>query len=231
VKKIEKYITNHHPPVRFYLEDLKELEGIFENNFDKYTIQDGEYEYKDLNELIDQGKSSIDHLKFSGEDKSSGKNYHEPKLYLEIEKSSLILSSYSVDDKIEGIIARVEKIINNRSRVNSLFKNDTFVNRVFFLYILLGAIIMIATGKVVSDGDNTIFHLDPIISFLVVGIFLLMILYIILISRKKSIIKLILKEQEQSFYSRNKDQIWLSIMSAIVGGIITLAIIYFTKNV
>jgi len=227
MKKIEKYVTNRHRPVRFYLDDLKELESIFKNNFDKYTIQDREYEYKDLNELIDQGKSSIDYLKFSGEDKSSVPDWYTPKLELQIDKSILTLSAYDVDDKVEGIIARVEKIIKSRPRLNPIFENERIMSWIFYLYILLGAIIIWTTGKKVLKNGNSIFQVDPIITFSVLGILLMMFLYVIVIARKESIIKLILNDHEQSFYRRNKDQILLLIMSAIIGGIITSAIFYF----
>lgn len=249
MKKIEKHITKNYSAVRFYLEDLRELESIFKNNFDKYTIQDGEYEYKDLDELIDQGKSTIDHVKFSGEDKISDSKrtlgnmtfsgedeifdsiWYDTKLELNIDKNSSTLYSFNVDDKVEGIIARVEKIINNKSRVKPRFINYTNVSKFVLSYSLIGSIIILATGKEIFKNGNSIYKINPIISFPIVGILLLILLYSFVSLGKKSIIKLMFKNQEHSFVRRNKDQLLLSIISAIIGGIITFAIIYITKNV
>lgn len=134
--------------------------------------------------------------------------------------SNISRKSYAEEAKDPNVI-----VIKEYGKKIDFFKEiNKSVSYIFRISFMIGVIAFIIFKVSVVTSS------DPIITFSIVGIFVLIFLYLFVTARKKLIIKLTLKDQEHSFYRRNKDQIWLSIISVIIGGIITFAIIYLTKN-
>src|SRR4030043_175056 len=107
MRKIKKPISIKIRPIRLFLEDVKEIENVFKEHCETYTILTDDYELESLEELEKIGKEKITGLSF----KSS-----KPDISLNISKNGVSIYSSPDNEDITstGILSKLKDILSAR---------------------------------------------------------------------------------------------------------------------
>lgn len=208
-KIIQSYSQDFKMP-HLYREDLKKIEQIISDELEaqKYKIECGGYEYESIDEIPNDTSSA---------NEFSIKTYH-PYIDLEFNKYNSRLYAGGDDLKMTGAIKKVEEIIQNKERKVLWF----FSQIAFWIapYLFIGPLIVLV--GLIKKGAA--FHMIGFL--LLLSLSSAIWLWISYYNRLKtfSIIEFINKKDRHNFFTRNKDQIILLVMGAIVGAIATVII-------
>lgn len=195
------------PPVNLTREDIDEILEALKSSCQKVDIEDEEYEYETLEEIEKvQGKVVKSRLMFRG-------SYPTIEIILKGHTAGPYVAVANVDEafipfnKIKGILERRKK-----KPLHLLFTPPATV-----ILILL----------VLTPLFLNMLRPDMVPKLLAFVLFVGIITAILLLSKPInkgmfSTITLVMRHEQLSFWARNKDQIWLLVIGAIVGGILTL---------
>ncbi len=191
------------PPSQLYIEDLKEIIGVFENNCEKVEIRTDDYD----NVLSSEIDSLVDSLQSKRFDNIYIKAYRP---YVTLDLKSYGISAYiSEDDLIHhGIIAKVREIVEKRKK--KYF--STIPNILSFLPIV-GFFVTLCLREWLFSGAFLM------LSFLMVGpIVKYQMAYKVIVLTSS-------KTQKESFFVRRKDELLVALVSALIGALITFLLV------
>ncbi len=210
MQKLTKSHGEHLRPVTLYLEDLEHIVDVLSEVSDKVSISTGDYALEDLKQLTELKRESINELSLS---------IKEPYVSLDLMPNSIWLYISKDDAVSRGAFEKIKQVLlQSRRPFTGLLHESSF------------------TGLLSAVG----FY--PLIYGIVRGNWLFITVGIALIAmgiiwfwygfqdkfKRFSVIIPRYKSQAPSFFKRNSDAILLSIISAIAGGLITLAIVKLT---
>ena len=206
MKKIRKNVSysKNYSALKLFREDLDEIINIFKNNFSEFDIEIDEYIIDDISE--------IDEIKKEKTNRLSIETYENGYSYLNLFKNYAILNiSDKNDTKLLGVFHQLDELISK--------KEYTFLKIITSSWVFYVMVTTIVIGLYTILWSNTL-----LISFIIIIIPFLLILLIILIDfhmtlKKHSIIYLIHSTSKIGFFERNKDQLSIGLICAIVGAI------------
>ena len=194
-------------PVTLYLDDLEEIVGILNNPPSAIMIQTDRMQFDNLQELGTLTVEQLFKLSISNDDVS-----------LSMEPNQIWLFAHNDGPIAQGQFEQIRRLVNNRS---TIFKR--ILQRSSVSGIIAGIGIILTFDAVLASNTNKIILGILLISFAVgygIASFRLNI-------NRYSTIVLARKKDRPSFIKRNKDSIWIAIISAILGGLITVLISKF----
>jgi len=207
MKTLKQPISKELPLTRMYLDDVKAIYDILKNNCGSVEITTDKYEISDVTKLKDIGESQIHTLNFECRDPYISINLFPSHGRIYISEDSTIT---------RGILSQIEDILNKcKRKIASILDS-------FSAYIILG--LLLSTSLVMiskfTEGWLSI--------TLVIFIILIFILYYgqtyRLSLHQHSTIILSERRERANFFKRNKDQIIVGLIIAIVSvGLTVLA--------
>jgi hypothetical protein len=211
MKKVNKSISKEYLPIKIYIDDIEQIVAIFDENKLKYTIETEQYKYDSLSELIDSAQEK--------KIKSLEIKTYQPYITVEFQKMWAKLYVSSDETFTTGIFHKIDTIINKSKRLMP------FIYSYYFVWIM--NIVIAIEGILNKSGKLFPEYIDTTIS--TVWLFwLARILYIRMVTH--SSIQLIKKEHVTNFFQRKRDDLILSLLSAIVGAILGVAATILTTK-
>jgi len=196
VKKVEQHLQKNFKPIKLFYDDIESLYDIFREQTDEIKIEADMYELENINEILSIKKRYFTNLKFS---------IYKPYMSLEFSNNSIRL--YTSDDTPiqRGLFEKLNSLLKKKER--------------FPLSLLLNPILSIIPVAILGG----IFFIEDITLRSIVSFITIIWLASIMLYDMKfhSMIIPIHKNSQPNFFQRNKDQIILVIISAVVGGLIS----------
>jgi|GEM_PF-5630443 len=205
MEKIKKSYYKEYPILRIFKQDLKEIADLFGKNSE--IIAD-EYKLNNISEIDNINKKEITNIKFTMHEEA--KNIY---MYLELsERKATIFSRDDDDLYVLGIISKIDSILSKRiNKKLDLLASNWIVLPSILVYIIARYSIEFMEIKI----QTIIFSLFSFILYIALAI------WGYKVKTKKYSLIYLFDSPAPGFIERNKDNIILSIISAILGGIIT----------
>lgn len=206
MKKVNKPISKQMPPVRLYLDDIESIYQAFKKTNKEIEIRTENYQVDDIKQLKEIGINKIYDLtmyaRFSGDRVLFKPSYTEV---------------YFLYDTLEnrGICSEIIEILENRKVKLGRFLSSIWA---FYLNLLLAAILCFSALNFYTEESYVYFGV--FLGFLTLSIISIILLYR-LDNKRHSCILLVEKKEETSFWKRNKDTIWIVVITAIISFIFT----------
>ena len=215
MKKKEKSHKVELPQVKLFLEDLEAIEDVFNKDCDKYKIETEDYEYNTIEELKKNERGKLDSIRIFSS---------KPLIEFSLQKKSAEIFCGKDDTISIGISSKIEKIIGKRVATSKLFSSQKIPQAIFLMIISISLTLfllykIIPDFKKISDNYFNEESYFNILNILAVALVILAFFQKYVSERKHSKIYLEYKSHHKNFLTRNKDQIILSIISALLGAI------------
>jgi len=211
MKKIQKPLSKELPPVKIYLDDLKQIYEILKEKVKSIEITTEDYEVDDINQLKNLDSKKLNYLSMECSD---------PHITIEFDSSSA--SIYFAEDSTynRGILSEIEEILTKRRVFLGRFlaSNWAFGLNGMFVGFFFFAMVSIIRSNFMSAGW---LFLALLLLFCI-----LMVLQFRFALRGYSTIVLSERRELVSFWKRNSDQILVAIIAAIIGSLITVAALW-----
>jgi len=205
MRKLKGFNSEHLKNVVLYLDDLERIVEVFKEVTDKVDITLDSYALDNLSEIETLDEEFFNSVSIYGIDRS---------LVLSIDKSKVYLAEYEGSLETRGFFEKVKKILNERRRKFSwLFHSFWIIPILVFLSIFL---------IIFSNQHNNI--LLKIIGILIIIFVIIWPGQLIGVFYRNKIYTS-RKSELSSFWKRKKDDIILAIISALIGGVITLGLL------
>jgi hypothetical protein len=203
MKRIKKPISKELPPVKLYLDDLKHIYEILKERVKSIEITTEDYEVEDINQLKNLEIKKLHRLSIE---------CSNPYITIEFHPSSA--SIYFAEDSTynRGILSEIEDIISKRKVFLGRFLTSFWAN--FLIGGLIGGSFI---GMLVMPKTYAWLFLALELIFILSMIFLWRFAF-----RSYSTIILLERKEESSFWKRNRDQIFIVIIGAIAGSLVTI---------
>ena len=218
MKKLAQRILIDLPPVRLYLDDLEEIETILKSEFKRLKIRSEGFELSSVSELREFKKDKVKDLDISVCD-----SFY---MYLSLNKGSARISSEQDDIRVVGIIEKIKQIVTRKS---SVFKFMRWKD-LLLIHLVISAVCGLLLAKflvsLMSPGPSGFLfggrpiYMGALLSFFAIVDFLLYRLAF----RSYSVIYLLPKNESPGFLKRNKDQLLVAFISALIGAIAALVL-------
>ena len=210
MEKVKKNLLKNYPILRLYKSDLEKIFKLFKDHYPEIEIVADGFKLDDFSELSKINKQEIFDFEISA---------HNPFLSVDFSRNSARIYLSDEDDiKLRGLADKIADILSERKSYLRFFANPWTPN----LICLIGFILIFSLSKEVK----TPLYLFP---FYILFIGLWYFWGIKIATKKHSLIYLYDYSSAPSFFKRNKDRILLAILSAAIGGIITLIISLLLK--
>jgi hypothetical protein len=193
------------PTAKLYLDDLLDIVHVLEESCGKVQIRTDGYDEIESSEIADFA-ASLDENRFS----DIYIKAYEP--FITFDLRSFGISAYISEDTLvqHGIVSKFREIIERRKK--KYF--GTLIN-------ILGLVPTAAFGISIAKGEW-------LFAVLFLGLSFLMIWPIVKYQMAhKVVVTTSLKRNESSFFSRKKDEILVAIGSALIGAIVSFALIKY----
>ena len=220
MEKVEKPLIKKYPILRLYKSDLEEIFNLLKGNYPEIEIVADGFKLDDFSELSKIDKKEIVDFKITADD---------PEEFLktlalisvDFSRDSAVISLSDEDDiKQRGLAAQIGDILSHRKSCLRFFANPWTLS-------LLALIPIILILSLIKEVKTQLYSFP----FLVLFIVLLDFWAFKIDSRKHCLIYLYDRSSAPGFFKKNKDSILISVISALMGGIITLGIALLLKKI
>jgi len=209
MKKIDKSISKEYLPVNLYLDDLENIHGILREVSDSVSIETDEYKFDTIEEVASNRKG--DRIK-----ELHLKTTTNPHVTLGFTPLWARIYVSSSEANGAGIFYKLNQVIEKRTRTLKWLYS-------FYVPFIVGGIMLLSSRFLPSLTYSS----SPFYVSLAVSVTALLFMWVIWITyvrlRKHSTIALIHRSTEKSFLQRNKDNLILVIISALLGAILGVA--------
>jgi hypothetical protein len=204
MKKLVGSYSISLPPLKLFVDDIDEIIHIISEISENIQIRSENYELDNASDLLNLDVDTINHLEVES---------NNPYISAEFSRSGARLYISTDDASSRGILEKIRQICFKRRR-----RFASFVVKIWpsYVFVFIGVILM---G--ISEINRVYFPLG-LLAFLVY-IFLAIANYIVDL-RRYSIIVISKSTEHPNFLMRNSDEIIIGVGSAIIGGLIVLAI-------
>jgi hypothetical protein len=205
MKELKRPIHKGLPLIRMYLEDVQAIYNILRNNCSSVIIKTEKYEISDVTKLKDIGENQIHTLRFECQDPYVSINFlpFEGRLYI------------SEDSTItRGILSQIEDILNKcKRKIMRLLCSS-------LMPTIMGVLVGAAFYPILrfTEGGLSV----TLLVFLVLIYILLLVIFYRISLHQYSTIILSERRERTSFLKRNKDQIIVGLIVAIVSVCLTV---------
>jgi hypothetical protein len=198
MERIKPPLTKSYPPLVLGVADLEALEDVLRTAVKDYAAYSGNYKYTSIAELSAHvGKKRIHNLKFEGSKPYTSLTFapHDARVYV------------GDDDLVNaGLFQKIDAILTPRVRRFSIIYDPRML-------VLIGPAVA-GVSALVGGQHRAVL---PI----VVGVVLAVTIWSGWISIKRhSVIDL--SASPETFWARNRDQILVAVIAAVVGSVVTL---------
>jgi hypothetical protein len=216
MEKLPKIIYETLPPIKLYLDELNEIIDLLKEHYgDKIEIRTKDYKFNDVDVLQQLDAAKIHHLEIS-----AGEKWYSGEIEMELKRNDVKIICKQDTPTNRGIVAKLKDLLLKRKRLVNTYR------RFWPLGILIpaGVVTLVTTRysvnlpRLVSAGLGAL------------GMLLFNLWIILADYRYHTVIIPKLKRDAPSFWTRNKDQIWLVVIGAIVGTIITSIVALLIKD-
>lgn len=203
MKKIHKPLGEHLRPIKLYYDDILEIYRILKEAGDLIQIKTDEYEIESIEEILSIKKPFITNLSIK---------LYEPAVSIDFRDSNIWLYASEDTPVQRGLYEKIKTILVKKQRIFApLFQSS------------------IASG--LFTGSSTWWLFTDDYKYIGILIICLGLLWMYFGHKSQfqfySLIFPVSRTDKPSFLERNKDQLFLALISAIMGGIITLGISKF----
>jgi hypothetical protein len=199
--------------VKLFRDDIEDIIKILSDKCERLTIEDNEFVYDSLDEVLDKRGPYPRQPSITG---------FEPyvSLKIRIKRSRTTLDTSGDGDNLAPFFF-IQDIFRRRRRVAHLVALTSP-----FLLLMLAAVVVTFTHEA---------ELERLSGLAKGGYFMtpILILYVLTVSHGLgafSVISLKKKHEEESFWSRNKDTVWVGVIVAVFTALITYFITYLTSR-
>ena len=207
MKKIAKPISKKYFPLKLYYENLTEIESVLKEEKVEYKIATNEFEYDTVDELYEKEKGNI---LFDIEIKT-----YSPYISIELNKQWTRCYIASSDTHNIGIFHKINNILT---------KTQLGFPWLYSYYTVWISIVILWTFNFLYDGDKIVSVIFNLFLFYYVS----KVTYIRMF--RSSIIIMEKLTEQTSFLKRNKDNLIIVIISALVGAIFGIIGTIITKK-
>lgn len=213
MEKIERAISNSHPPVRLYLEDLREIASIFmKHEPETFEILCGDYTYRNLDELREnEGSQILKPLEFHFAKAEGGPSHRSLRITVSFDRKTYIYSGYNTE-LTRSIVFQVEELLKPRYLYDFNFAKRMSGWWAAFWVALIGSVCSMLLAFLFDLAGAELFAVAYIVGLTLGSSFG----YMCFMSRKSRII-LRKRGEQQSFLARNRDKIMLGVIMLIFG--------------
>lgn len=208
MKKLRKSIYISLPPVKLYLDDMRNIYDILKNNCKDVTIKTAEYQLSDVDQLKDVSSNEIHELHLVGKD---------PYISVNLEPNS---TSIYVDEDSTlnvGILSEIKVILSKCQRKIARVFANPFLSSLVLMLVFFALLIPI--------GQFT----EGLFDWILLG-FLVLFYILSYVSayrfQEYSYSTVVLSERREkgNFFVRNKDQILINLLVAVVTILLTILV-------
>ena len=219
MKKIKKPITKELPLFKLYLDDLESIYDILKQNAKDIVIRvdtgSEEYQSEDIKQLKELETKRIHDLSIECRD---------PYIRIGFYPSFAEINFGEDSTYNRGILSEIEDIISKRKVSLGRFLASNWTAG------LSGALIGISIFgiPIILRKEQEMSYVWLCLALLLIGILLAISSYRFALKSHSTIV-LIERKEEISFWRRNKDQIVVAIIAAIIGSLITALVLWLSK--
>src|SRR5258708_1883953 len=225
LKKVKQEVTKKYPLKRLYKDDIDEIINIFEKNFnDKFDIYIDDYQLYNVKYLENVKTSRIKSFEVTCQTQT-GIDWNYLNLTLDKNSARFYLLNDS-DTNINGIFFEIDRLISSKkSFIGTIFSHSIIVTVIIFLLQIVNFSLALSVNQhtllyIVLNRLGIIGGFASIFWVVSAGF-----LYLF----RRSIIYMAHSSTKTNFFSRNGDQVILSLFSAFIGfglGILASYIVY-----
>lgn len=202
MKRINKSLSKAYPTVKLFLDDLTSIESILNESAMDFEISTEDYTFTSVDELESKYKNeNLSSLKIST---------RSPYINIELNKMWIRIYCGSEETSTAGIFYKLDKILSAKVR------KPRFLYSYYAIWI--GNILILATPNSLLKKINPQAPEIELILTLIWFLWILWVAYIRLF--KSSDISLVKRADLQNFFSRNKDQIIVSLINGAIGAVL-----------
>ena len=205
MEKIKKNRDIDIPPVRLYMEDIREIEEIYRQNCKEYKIRTEDFVFDSSEELKSINEKKISNLYFESSN---------PSISMRLYKRYGVISGYNDEVSVLGIVTKIKSVLDKRVTPLRYIDSKWFV--IFIVFLSLLSFQWALSFYRLADKVDKLFLF---VSYLILSSLLLFSWMAFTLFMKHSVIYLFDKSSQKNFFSRNKDQIVLVTIGAILGAL------------
>jgi len=207
IKKKSPSRTEFLKPVTLFRDDLDRIVEILQAASPKISIETDEYVFESVDDLVKTGQKIINNLVIT-----CGDILTSPHLMLFLKPHRIELFAREDEPLSRGLFEKIKDILIKRERIYARFLHAGWV---LFAFAIALPILGIWYKNSPLSAFSFLFTLSGIL--------------IMTWARRDrferySTIFLKKRAEQDSFWDRNKDQVLLAVISAVVGGLITVAL-------
>lgn len=191
-------------PVKLYLEDIRNISEVYEENKIQYSIDIDDYEIESIDDLSMVQKPYITKMKFDS-----------PSHWIDIWMDPYGTEVHYPDDPLSiGIANKLKNILKKRTNFISYLTGENLCMVYIFIFTIIFMLLLPSKGSFPLYRPTAIIFIISIILYFIGSMFLF--------SKQHTIIYLKEKSSEPNFFIRNKDKLYLLIIGAILGFLFTI---------
>ncbi len=219
MKKIKREYQERYPIIRLYKNDVDDLIAVFEKSCQKIELKADEYELTDASQLNNIGKQMITELTIDGrlEERSFFDNI---RLTLSKQNASLRIDD-GANITYSGMATQIRSILHRRAKIRVFLVSFKTFTIFLALNLIISAIIFV-------NRINILFNVLSLVALIILLIYFAWFLYIK--TARVSVIFLVNEDKRPNFFTRNRDQIFLNMISAIFGAALALLVAWLTSH-
>jgi len=211
MRKLKKPIYKELPPVKVFLDEVRNIHSILVNHCRDVRIETDRYEISDIDKLKDIGTEQIHELEFKA-------NSPYVSIHLERNGARIYIDEDSTINR--GILSEIEEALSMCQP-----KVARFISSAWFTPFILG---LVFWGLIITF----IKFFDGLMVWVVCSLLAVIYIYLNVYGFRLSMYRystIVLSERRErkNFFTRNRDQIVVNLLVAIVAAALTLLIIKF----
>lgn len=206
MQQLKQPIHKELPPLKVFLDEVRNIHSILAKHCRDVTIETARYEISDIDKLVDIGIEQTHQLKFKA---------HNPYISIELQKSGAHIFIGEDSTLSRGILNEIEEALSMCRR-----KVARFLSKWWFVNFVLGLIFW-------SSIITTIKLLEGLTVWVVCSVLAIIYIYLWVYGFRLSMYEystIVLSERRErkNFFVRNRDQILVNLLVAIVTAAFTL---------
>jgi hypothetical protein len=205
LKKKNRSYMDKLRPVKLYLDDIRNISKVYEENKIEYSIDIDDYQIESIDDLKEIKEPYITKMNF---------NSYPSGIYLWMDSNKTDVH-YEDDSFSIGVANKLKDILKKRTNYISYLTGENLCMIYMFIFMIIFMLLLPPKGSFPL-------YRPTIIIIFIVSLILYFIGSMFLFMKQYTIIYLKDKISEPNFFIRNKDKLYLLIIGAILGFLFTI---------